>query len=189
MSEVKKSEDLHTEPMPTYHWLYSKVFNHRKYQLKTAPSILGGYGTFPQEPIPKDTIIYQNSTLHESLPINDGQFVYPKDFKFETLKECFNSYLANSTGRHVNTKYWDLADGDFALIASRNIAAGEEITKYYGLSKWAVMLSMDIYGENAAPLAHKRLDDADEYFDNLKQVLVFFGYSLSRKLASTIMTL
>lgn len=124
-----------------------------------------------------------NKKIFDIARINDKDFIYPENFDVKTLIKTFRSYLKNNFN---NTKIVinPVDQKSYFMISNKLIKKNTEITKSYGLVKWAYILCMDIYKQNIFNI--KTFDKnyvGNEWdkknFNNLKQALDKFGLKIT----------
>jgi hypothetical protein len=111
--------------------------------------------------------------------MNDADFVYPPSFSRTDLENSLRTYR-ELKGSQNNTKMvkadWPFAAG---LIATKNIRAGEELCRSYGLERWIIFFyvemrdlqSLESDGLNLREAVHDLGLDLDEIITrwNVKQ--------------------
>lgn len=121
--------------------------------------------------------------------MNDPNFIYPITLTKENLRKTFTKYQKSNKhncGQITGTLF----------VTTKNINKGEPLTKQYGMNKWLLWLSIDIYNMNPFVLKNKRVSDthygryylpnynlSDEdkkiAIENLKEVVKEFDYVFS----------
>ena len=140
--------------------------------------------------IPSDMILLDDKTLTRKLGtyVNDADFIYPPDFSYASLDNCFKVY--QKIDDDILKGCMDIRDSSNNIITydtdiyktNRLIKKDTEITKRYGVMKWAVWLFLDIVNRN--PLSTLRYDFTDDEKRKIAMnfKLVLYNYCIKVKL-------
>lgn len=138
----------------------SLVFR-KHFHLTRKASSISGMGVFTEVDIPRGTILAVSTDKIDNSDIssmfNDGDFTYPSTFDKDTLIQTLEQYKSSdkSNIRVVKTNTEDF----FIYKANRDIKAGEELTRKYGIQKWSFWLTI-----------HVSLNDGIITVDDLKTI-------------------
>ena len=169
----------------------------KKYALVRKPSQISGLGLFTNEFISNGTIFAVSTDTVGGLQIssmfNDEDFIYPSEFKLDTLIQTLENYKNSDKS---NVLQIQTHSEDFYIYkARRDINPNEELTRKYGIQKWSFWLSIHISLEeniihvddlktiNTSKTITDDTDDKKQSVQNTKiQALIdawnHFGYTL-----------
>jgi hypothetical protein len=180
----------------------SSYYAHPALTLQSSSLGTGQMGVFATSHLPKNTIVcvYLDSAMSDVTKnpnslickFNDADFPYPttaiSDWSLESLKDSFDKY-ANGTGphhrKHCNLDWFhhssyspnQASNGLSILKTNRDIAAGEELFKYYGTQIWlqsllgelALGVPISDFGKQVAKIKADNLQS--EFIEHYESVL------------------
>ena len=150
-----------------------------------------GNGLFATKNIPKGTFLVDGSVAGEPLSnyMNDANFKFPLDFSVATLNYSFNHYNKFERDPEMNLNNIRPLEGkQFQVL--RDIVAGAELTRHYGMTRWALKLGCHILSvpEAIKSVVVDEIEDNDddddtmspsESLQNLQYVMKHHGYNMS----------